>query len=45
LKKGKGRGNTIFLQNGKNKYIFIGDRLRSFTTKNGNFIKKYYSPV
>jgi len=45
LKKGEGRGNTILLQTGKNKYIYIGDGIRSFTTKNGDVIKKYYSPV
>ena len=45
LKKGEGRGNTILLQTGKNKYVYIGDGIRSFTTKNGDVIKKYYSPV
>lgn len=45
LKKGDGRGNSILLQTGKNKYVFIGDGIRSFTTKNGDVIKKYYSPV
>jgi hypothetical protein len=45
LKKGEGRGNTILLQTGKNKYVYIGDGIRSFTTKNDDIIKKYYSPV
>lgn len=45
MKKGEGRGNSILLQTGKNKYIYIGDGIRSFTTKNGDVIKKYYSPV
>jgi hypothetical protein len=45
LKKGERRGNTILLQTGKNKYVYIGDGIRSFTTKNGDVIKKYYSPV
>ena len=40
-----GRGNSILLQTGKNKYVYIGDGIRSFTTKNGDVIKKYYSPV
>jgi len=45
LKKGSGRGNTILLQTGKNKYTYIGDGIRSFTTKDGDVIQKYYSPV
>lgn len=45
MEKGEGRGNSILLQTGKNKYIYIGDGIRSFTTKNGDVIKKYYSPV
>jgi len=45
LKKGSGRGNTILLQTGKNKYMYIGDGIRSFTTKDGDVIQKYYSPV
>jgi hypothetical protein len=45
LKKGEGRGNSILLQTGKNKYVYIGDGIRSFTTKNGDVIKKYYSSV
>lgn len=45
LKKGTGRGNTILLQVDKNNYIYIGDGIRSFTTKEGDVIQKYYSPV
>ena len=45
MEKGEGRGNSILLQTGKNKYIYIGDGIRSFTTKNSDVIKKYYSPV
>jgi hypothetical protein len=45
MKKGEAIGNTILLQTGKNKYVYIGDRILSFTTKNGDVIKKYYSPV
>lgn len=42
MKKSEGRCNSILLQAGKNKYIFIGDGIHSFTTKNGDVIKKYY---
>jgi hypothetical protein len=45
LKKGTGRGNTVLLQVDKNKYIYIGDGIRSFTTKEGDVIQQYYSPV
>lgn len=45
LKKGTGRGNTILLHVDKNKYIYIGDGIRSFSTKEGDIIQKYYSPV
>ena len=45
LEKGSGRGNTILLQTGKDKYTYIGDGIRSFTTKDGDVIQKYYSPV
>jgi len=44
MKKGDAIGNTILLQTEKNKYVYIGDRIFSFTTKNGDVIKKYYSP-
>ena len=45
LKKGSGRGNTILLQTGKDKYTYIGREIKSFTTKDGDVIQKYYSPV
>ena len=45
LKKGSGKGNTVLLQTGKDKYTYIGDGIRSFTTKDGDVIQKYYSPV
>jgi len=45
LEKGIGRGNTILLQTGKDDYIYIGDGIRSFKTKDGDVIEKYYSPV
>jgi hypothetical protein len=45
LEKGRGRGNTILLQTAKDSYTYIGDGIRSFTTKDGDIIQKYYSPV
>lgn len=45
LEKGSGKGNTVLLQTGKDKYTYIGDGIRSFTTKDGDVIQKYYSPV
>jgi hypothetical protein len=45
LEKGSGRGNTILLQTGKDEYTYIGDGIRSFKTKDGDVIEKYYSPV
>ena len=45
LKKGSGRGNTVLLQTGKDEYTYIGDGIRSFKTKDGDVIEKYYSPV
>lgn len=37
-------GNTILLNISKNKYVFIGDSIYSFETKNDK-IKKFYSPI
>ena len=45
LEKGSGRGNTVLLQTGKDEYTYIGDGIRSFKTKDGDVIEKYYSPV
>lgn len=44
LKKGAAKGNSILLKTGpSNKYVYIGDGIREFTTKDE--IVKYYSPV
>ena len=45
FKRGIAKGNTILLHLGKGKYILIGKGIVSFSTKNGDVIKKYYSPV
>jgi hypothetical protein len=44
-KKGKWRGNTVLLETGPGKYIFIGNGIREFTTVDGDTIEKYYSPL
>lgn len=36
-------GNSILLSMADGRYIFIGDRVYSFTTPNGDVIRKYYS--
>jgi len=43
VKKGKAVGNSLLLQTGNNKYVYIGSQIYSFETKEE--IKKYYSPV
>ena len=45
LEKGSGRGNTILLQTSKRAYTYIGDGIRSFSTKDEDVIQNYYSPV
>lgn len=44
-KRGKRRGNSILLQNTNGKYTYIGDRISEFSTKEGDVIKEYYSPL
>ena len=45
FKRGVAKGNTILLQTGKDKYMFIGKGVLSFSTKNGDTIRKFYSPI
>jgi hypothetical protein len=45
FKRGVAKGNTILLQTSKDKYMFIGKGILSFTTKNGDTIRKFYSPI
>jgi hypothetical protein len=45
FKRGIAKGNTILLQTGKGKYMFIGKGILSFSTKNGDTIRKFYSPI
>ena len=42
-KKGKLIGNSILIQTGKNKYVYVGSEIYSIETKED--IKKYYSPI
>jgi hypothetical protein len=45
FKRGVAKGNTILLQTSKDKYLFIGKGILSFSTKNGDTIRKFYSPI
>jgi hypothetical protein len=45
FKYGIAKGNTILLQTGKDKYMFIGKGILSFSTKDGDTIRRYYSPI
>ena len=45
FKRGVAKGNTILLQTGNDKYMFIGKGVLSFSTKNGDTIRKFYSPI
>lgn len=43
--KGEGKGNSILLQLSKNKYMFIGWKIETFATPDGDEILRYYSPI
>lgn len=43
--KGQFPGNSILLEIDQGKYIYIGDTIYSFETRNNEKITKYYSPV
>lgn len=45
FKRGVAKGNTILLQTGKDNYLFIGKGILSFSTKDGDTIRRYYSPI
>jgi hypothetical protein len=45
FKRGVAKGNTILLHLGKGKYILIGKGVISFSTKNGDIIRKFYSSI
>jgi hypothetical protein len=39
------RGNNILMQTGKGKYLFVGKGILSFSCKNGDTIRRFYSPM
>ena len=39
------RGNNILMQTGKGKYLFVGKGILSFSAKNGDTIRRFYSPM
>ncbi len=43
--KGIYPGNSILVQTGVNKYIYIGSEIYSFSALDGDTIRNYYSPV
>ena len=45
FKRGIAKGNTILLHLGKGKYILIGKGIVSFSTKNGDIIRNFYSSI
>lgn len=45
FKRGVAKGNTILLKTDKDKYLFIGKGILSFSTKDGDTIRKFYSPI
>ena len=45
FKRGVAKGNTILLQTDDNQYLFIGKGILSFSTKDGDTIRKFYSPI
>jgi hypothetical protein len=44
-KRGVAKGNTILLQTGESNYMFIGKGILSFSTENGDTIRKFYSSI
>jgi hypothetical protein len=41
----RNKGNSIVIHTGPGKYTYIGSEIYSFMTKDGEEIKKYYSPI
>lgn len=44
-KQGQDRGNSILLQTGAYKYVYVGDGIREFSTRERDHIQHFYSPV
>lgn len=45
FKRGVAKGNTILLQTDKGNYMFIGKGILTFSTIDGDTIRKFYSPI
>jgi len=45
FKRGVERGNTVMFQTGKDKYIFVGKGIHSFSSINSDTIRNFYSPM
>lgn len=39
------KGNNILMQTGKGKYLFVGKGILSFSARNGDTIRRFYSPM
>lgn len=39
------RGNNILMQTGKGKYLFVGKGILSFSSRSGDTIRRFYSPM
>jgi len=39
------KGNNLLMQTGKGKYLFVGKGILSFSAKNGDIIRRFYSPM
>jgi hypothetical protein len=44
-KRGQDKGNSILLQTGAYKYVYVGDGIREFSTRERDVIQHFYSPV
>jgi len=45
FKRGVERGNNLLMQTGKDRYLFVGKGILSFSAKNGDTIRRFYSPM
>ena len=44
-KRGQDKGNSILLQTGAYKYVYVGNGIREFSTRERDVIQHFYSPV
>ena len=45
FKRGVEQGNTILMQTGKGKYLFVGKGILSFSAMKGDTLRRFYSPM